>query len=142
MNLAYTLANNKIGSNNASIADTADIITLTVGSCGEPVSDLGTVTNTINLNVTESTYFKVVAQSQAINVNLIDYNNVDFFRSITFILKITTTEFNSYFVFSGSPLIEPFGGSNPPIFEIPGTYHILFTYEAGESFYYGKAGSY
>ena len=141
--LVITLPGNKIGASTLSGAETADIITSITQTCGELVTNLGSVTNSLTINTTSSTYFIATASDQAITVNLTNYETLPADRSITFILKLVTTAHNSHFVFPTSPSVIPFGGSNPPIFEIPGTYHILFTYDSGDgNFYYGKAGSY
>ena len=141
--LVITLPNNKIGASTLTGIETADIITSITQTYGELVTNLGSVTNSLTINTTSSTYFIATASDQAITVNLTNYETLPANRSITFILKLVTTAHNSYFVFPTSPSVIPFGGSNPPIFEIPGTYHILFTYDSGDgNFYYGKAGSY
>ena len=141
--LVITLPGNKIGASTLPGIETADTITSITQTWGELVTNLGSVTNSLTINTTSSTYFIATASDQAITVNLTNYETLPANRSITFILKLVTTAHNSYFVFPTSPSVIPFGGSNPPIFEIPGTYHILFTYDSGDgNFYYGKAGSY
>ena len=68
--LAITLPGNKIGASNLSGVETANIITAITQTCGELVTNLGSVTNTLNIDTTSSTYFIATASDQAITVNL------------------------------------------------------------------------